>query len=680
MKMKIKQREIDEWLKSIPNQTKVFGFICLAVLFSLAVIGLFTNCWKGVTDWIFAFVSPGSTYCDSSTVIKGFALIVGLLSIVLTGIFISLLSNIIDLRQKEVEEGKIHYPFCNHVIIIGYNKMCPSLIKQISEKYDNKKEKKVEIVLQTVQYVPDIRHELSAFPDKETEKNVTLVLGSRTSAEDLEKLHPEHCHEIFILDENDEYDHDSMNIRCLELIRDIVRLETDKLLKPIDENLKKKELEENERDNLKKQRYEIIWKHIKPCHVLFEYQSTYAVFQRQDISDLKDYLNFIPFNFYECWAQKVLVENKHRIEEKGKGHQNIEYQSLDGKEGIDYYSPKCVHFVILGMSRMGVEMGIQAAHICHFPNFIRDKKLKTRITFIDDNADREMNFLKGRYPHLFEEVDYFYQNIETSEKYDNTKSKDKFTDIEFEFIKGRVENPEIQKLITKWANECDEKLLTIAVCFNQSSVAIAAGLYLPDVVYEKGIPVFVRQETSACTLSLLFRKENSKENEYRKYENIRPFGMLDEAYDLGKAEDKLPMRVNYVYNYFYGKKTYGKLPDTISENEMKEKWNELSTALKWSNRFNANMIDIKIRSLLKDKTLDKQTDTVAQVEHNRWCIEKLLMGYRQITDSDKAKGIDIKTLKNQYFVHTDICDFNDLSKEIQEIDHILSKTLYLIKG
>ena len=179
---------------------------------------------------------------------------------------------------------------------------------------------------------------------------------------------------------------------------------------------------------------------------------------------------------------------------------------------------------------------------------------------------------------------------------------------------------------------------------------------------------------------MLFQKEESKENKYRKYENIRPFGMLNDAYDLGKVEDILPMRVNYVYNYSFGEETYGKLPDTIPENEMKIKWNKLSTALKWSNRFKANMIDIKIRSLIKDKTLDEQIDTVAQVEHNRWCIEKLLMGYRQITDSDKVKGTDIKTLKNQYFVHTDICTFNDLPKETQEIDHILSKALHLIRG
>lgn len=44
------------------------------------------------------------------------------------------------------------------------------------------------------------------------------------------------------------------------------------------------------------------------------------------------------------------------------------------------------------MSRMGVAIGVEAAHLLHFPNFCRDKNIKSVITFIDENADREMNF------------------------------------------------------------------------------------------------------------------------------------------------------------------------------------------------------------------------------------------------------------------------------------------------
>jgi hypothetical protein len=90
------------------------------------------------------------------------------------------------------------------------------------------------------------------------------------------------------------------------------------------------------------------------------------------------------------------------------------YPFLD-REPITADSDKHVHFVIVGMSQMGVAMGIQAAHICHFPNFVT-KGIKTKITFIDENAEREMNFLQGRYLHLFEETDYSFWDINTNEQ------------------------------------------------------------------------------------------------------------------------------------------------------------------------------------------------------------------------------------------------------------------------
>ena len=66
----------------------------------------------------------------------------------------------------------------------------------------------------------------------------------------------------------------------------------------------------------------------------------------------------------------------------------MEYPALD-REPITWESDRYVHFVIIGMSRMGVALGVEAAHLLHFPNFCRDKRLKSRITFIDADADKE---------------------------------------------------------------------------------------------------------------------------------------------------------------------------------------------------------------------------------------------------------------------------------------------------
>ena len=61
-------------------------------------------------------------------------------------------------------------------------------------------------------------------------------------------------------------------------------------------------------------------------------------------------------------------------------------------------SDRFVHFVIIGMSKMGQAMALQAAHIAHFPNY---KRKKTKITFIDRDGRVEMNEFKQKCGELF---------------------------------------------------------------------------------------------------------------------------------------------------------------------------------------------------------------------------------------------------------------------------------------
>lgn len=59
--------------------------------------------------------------------------------------------------------------------------------------------------------------------------------------------------------------------------------------------------------------------------VLFEYQTTYAVFQVSDLAEeWHQQIDFRPFNFYEEWAKKLL-EKRHYGEENAK----VEYPALD---------------------------------------------------------------------------------------------------------------------------------------------------------------------------------------------------------------------------------------------------------------------------------------------------------------------------------------------------------------
>ncbi|MDR1203332.1 MAG: hypothetical protein LBL58_17115 [Tannerellaceae bacterium] len=617
MKNKNIKRRIDRVLsKSVLKQACLWVILVSIIFAILFLVKWICHIEVSHANWILHFLNPANSFPETTQNIEKFwALLIGGIGMFcLSGLLIPIVSNIINRRVEKVQNGQTYYRFENHVVIIGYNKLCAGLIQQ----YEG-----TDIVLQTVREVPKIRHEL--FSKVKDEENITILSGNRTFEEDLKKLHLTQCKEIFILGETDEEDNDSLNIICLKKINRLLA------------------------DSKKTVR----------CNVLFQHQSTFAIFQQQDI-EIDKHIDFVPFNCHETWAQKVLVERKYK---------DIEYTPLD-HHPITAGSDKHVHFVIIGMSGMGVAMGIQAAHLCHFPNFIT-RKIKTRITFIDEHADREMNFLLGRYKHLFKETDYYYRELgDERNNLGNQSSKIKFTDIEFEFIKSRIENPKMQEELAKWSLD-NQSYLTIAVCFSFSPDAIAAGLYLPDEVYDRKIPVVIQQELSDYTLSMLSKRT---QNSYWKYENVKPFGMLDDCYDLELADEHAAMMIKYIYNKTRTDCEVTELP--IHEIEaMWKQWDETKNviALKYSNRYCANSRHIKQRSLNiqpNESLLPEQINLLAQVEHNRWNIEKLLMGYRPTTPEEAEEIATRRRSKSFYkerFIHNDIQAYQTLTKDDEGI-------------
>ncbi|MDR0795035.1 MAG: hypothetical protein LBE79_03145 [Tannerella sp.] len=607
-----------------------------------------------ILDWIYTFINPGSFFSSAGKepIDRTWAIITGITGMFfMSGLLISMISNIIERRVDKVKDGKAYYFFNNHLVIIGFHRMSIGLIRQFAK---DKRYADCDIVLQTTQEASGVRHELSYRLDTQTGKKITVCSGNRASAEDLQRLNIHLCKEVFILGENDEFDNDSLDLECLKKIHAI--------------------LSDTSRTSTTGRMIR--------CNVQFENQSTFTLFQRQDIDRLKDRIDFAPFNFYEMWAQKVFVDEEFESLGKDEHSGKIDYIPLD-RGGITAESGKKVHIVIIGMTRMGIALGIQAAHLCHFPNFVT-KGIKTRITFIADNADLEMNIMRGRHRHLFNETDIYYKevsaNIPSNDHSDHSQLSilnsqlGTFTDIEFEFIKAKVEYPEIQDYLAGLS--CNDNLyLTIAVCFSFPPKSLAVGLYLPDKIYDNHIPVLVQQEIPFCTLDML-----TKEG---KFKNVKPFGMLDNCFDLSKADDRIPMMVNYVY--------CKGIPEAFPEAEIVAMWRELRTVLKWSNRYNANSFKMKIRSLGNfdaDKPLDdKQIELMARVEHNRWNIEKLLMGYRTTTPKEKADIANDISLKNKlkinHFAHHDICDFDDLQADesginASEYDRRISASLPLI--
>lgn len=579
------------------------------------------------------FMDPGAIEkLQSSTHV--FGVIVAFIGIVLmTGLFISVLTNMLDVRVDKVRSGEICYNLRGHVVIIGMDDLVPSLVEQIcySEKF-----KGSYILVQSTLKAEEVRSRIHNVLEKEMESRVIIYLGKRNSREDLKKLDITQAKSVFITGESGEADRDSLNIEAMRIIAEMCSTER----------------KEKKNGTL-------------PVAVQFEYQTTFSAFQVTDLaSQWRKHIDFYPFNFYESWAKKVFVPHCYT-------HDNtrIDYPLLD-REPITYESEKTVHLVILGMSRMGVAMGTFAAHLLHFPNFCRDHGKKSRITFIDANADREMDFFRNRYRGLFEISSTFYRDYSQDKMdvqvlaptYFQGKDAD-FLDVEFEFIKGYAESTPIQNYLREVT--CDvNRLVTIMVCLNEPSLNMVIGLSLPNEIYDKGIPVFIHLKSSEALLTLL--NQTGHNDSYSKYAHLYPFGMLENCYDLDYDRLELAQWINYSYS----SPTATDTPQSL--------WRQLPIALQWSNFYNAYSKDFKLRSfsISKGKVLSEtDIERLCMVEHNRWCMEKLLLGFRKPNDEEQVaidrggeimegnKKIKVGRWYKSRFIHSDLVPNERLKKE-----------------
>jgi hypothetical protein len=627
-------RRLDRLISGpIRSQLVFFGCATLAIFLLIFILSVVlypseTSLWGRFWMMVHNFMDVRG-YDDTDGVAPFLVFIANIMGVVFFGgLLVSVLVNIFEQRVARVENGEVYYELKGHIVIIGYDPIVPGLVRQLLEQG------REEVLLQTVRDVPEVRRLLFAELDEAVSKRVTLVSGNRTKAEDVEKLNVGDCSSVFLLGEGGEPDRDSQNIECLRLIAGQVP-HTDKLLR---------------------------------CHVLFDRQATFAAFQQQDLTEIRERVDFVPFNFCEIWAKKVFVDRTYT----GPDGEKIRYMPLD-REKLTVDSKKHVHLVILGMSEMGVALGLQAAHICHFPNFFT-KGARTRITFIDKNAKQEMDFLKGRMRNFFVECDWSYKDYDRKEEFDNAVAKQKFTDLEFEFIQARFEQAEVQDYLATLCQE-EDTLLTIAATSSRQAAALAAGLYLPEAVYNSKTQILIRQELSYATVTMLSKR--AEKPAYRKYRNIRPFGMFANAYDIAFADDLIPMMVKYTYD----KANQGNSTDHFDRDTVEKAWQAPAnvSANRSSNRYCAASIPVKMRSLgirAGEPLTDTQIHYAALTEHNRWVTEKLIIGFRAPAPEEAA---DIAQDKNrpddekrrpyykERFIHEDIKAYGELGVDEKDI-------------
>lgn len=682
------------------------------------------------------FVDPGNQHMSVGKVGRGLAALIAILGIILlNGLLISTLINWFDNRKSlwvngEIVYGGLAFAFCKkYAVVIGVDDNAPTIIRNLLDGKGECKNLDYVIVLTNLDVV-SVRSQIYSYLPNYLQEKVIIYRGQLDALEQISKLRLKKAKEIYVLGEKQIEDearsfHDIQNIK---IVHNIASYLTDKCV---------------ERRVI--------------CRVLFEYQSTFSVFQFSDLpSKITDHLVFIPFNNYENWAQCVLVKGSYsenitkvlpmqrRLDFQNTRLNNILYSAvnslsglmkknnieprtfnyipLDGVNGISPESDRYVHFVVVGMSKMGIAMALQAAQIAHYPNFKPQNGLRTRITFIDSNADSEKDFFIGRFQNMFNLSRYRYLDLSNfsdlniewvdpvalsdSKYYDICEVKnresgeirhDNFIDIEWEFIKGNLEKESVKCYLRSIAKEAKEnkKNLTIAICRPLAHEAIAAALYMPDEVYQSVQQIWVYQREASDMVANLIDKNNA----IKYYNKIQPFGMSDADFTMDKENYYRAQLSNYVYCKISDDSLknqrinvniaeIGNASDKDAMEPVRNEWKKLNMAMRWSNKYLANSFETKLRCLgysvveMKDyydavcATIKKYEAVMAECEHNRWNLQQLLIGFRAYTNEELKSYISIngvdevkrrdafkKDKKNGVEkAHLNICSFEKLKE------------------
>lgn len=576
-------------------------------------------------------------------------------AVIFTGLTISIISNMLEARVSAFKAGRVRYRFSGHILILGANQMLANMIRALA---DDDATRRKDIVVLTSSSVEELSARLYSELDSRCRRNVTLLLGSRDSEEELLSVGLPRAERVYIVGEDDEEWHDALNVECLEKIGRLCR----KL--PASPE----------------------------CFMVINNLSTYHVFKYIPGAERKSTpeetgrtavsrpplpspapLRLTVINSLENWAQQVLVSRRYG---------DLVYPALDHGVRIGPSSDCRVHFVVVGMTQMAQAMATTAAHISHYPNFREgDGRTRTRITFIAPDIRQEMDFFKGHYRPLFDLSlsRYVGWNAEGEmvcrEEAPRADYGD-FLDVEWEFVDGGIETEEVRALIGSWCACADCELLTMAVCGNNSAANIAAALYLPDTVFEHGIPVFVYQNSTG--------KIVEQAHKTSRYSNIYPFGMAHDCYDPSLRLRLLhAKRINYLYHH---KDNFEGMP---GERELDTLWYRLRFADRLSNIYAVNSIPTKLRTMGRDGDCavqeplsDREVELLSRVEHSRWCVEKLIVGFRAIPAArrDMLSEREALALKKEKFMHACICPYDRLTEATKDYDRLFTRHIFDIIG
>ena len=554
----------------------------------------------------------------------------------------ALIATLGQIRSEHCLLGTTHYCFDNHILILGGSKTTVSLLQTIAndETLCNK-----DIVILSSLFIPQLRNSVMQHLTPQQRKlSLIFYYGNRNLDDDLRFCQIENASHIYILGEDDEKEHDALNIECWNRIQHL-------------------------RSNAIQ---------MAQCFLSLNHNVSTQILQSLP-QESHTTLETTLFNHLESLALQTLVGN---TDDTG-------YLTLD-RGLVTPDSQRYVHLVIVGMTQMGYAFAAAAAHLCHFPNFnSQPKPIRTRITFIDPAADTRIDYFKARYNSLF---NLSHITLRTSPSAWQTShphpSMGDFLDIEWEFIKGTILQDWVREQLTSYIQD-DRQVVSVALCGDNHDRNLSEAFYLPPQYF----PLDDDTSLTITPLVYVYQSESSAladaaRNDVPRYHNIIPFGMEFNAFDpLMSRRIATAKRLNYLYHREKTGKPFSSLP--ADTNTLDELWRQLSFAEKSNVIHAADSLYTKFRNIgitravltvpIDDEAL---VDTLARMEQNRLNIERLLAGYSALPASERDELCNnlqspdettrqnafllIKRNKNLRFILNDIAPYNTLPADTRQ--------------
>lgn len=432
------------------------------------------------------------------------------------------------------------------------------------------------------------------------------------------------------------------------------------------------------------------------CHLLLRSQSLLHMIRLEGFQqEIESRLEVNPFTLEDEWSRTIVLE-------------------LD-REPITIQSEKIVHLVIFGMSSVAEQVAINAAHVCHFPNYTKkEHTLRTRITVIDKHAFEKAQEWIQKYKHLFDNSYYRFVDTKKRPAVTNTskpiyRDREDFVDVEWEFVQASSYDNLVRIKISQWAKSKNQQL-TLVFASIDTEQSLSDAQHLPDEVSWLKCPVYVYMQWDNAYQQIRHSNETS---------HLIPFGMVNYGYDVNIPFVKMAKNVNYIYDRCYNDNIekwdgHMKFSVEINNEEKEQLWSKRFGVKRMSNIYNAMTIGVKMRSMgfeVSDweKFYDlsqEDIELLAEVEHNRWSVEELILGFRPCNDDELkevassieahnkkrlAEGEDAvkdeKTLKDinkeKKKIHYDLRAYSELcpdgtGKPVQVYDRCLSACIPLI--